>query len=137
MQKLVKGLGALVLFVGIGSVGLAAPGDIHRVTAQRANLRAGPSERTVVQTQLRQGDTLIELEREGNWLGVRALGSDKEGWVHGSLVELVSPSRLEHSTTAAPRSPGLSDGVDGLAHNIDERLRYCAIEIERVRKDCG
>jgi hypothetical protein len=137
MRKLLKGFGALVLITAIGGVGLAAPGDIYRVTAHRANLRTGPSERTAVQAQLRQSDSLIELERSGNWLGVRDLGSGNEGWIYHTLAELTSPSRLDHSTEPTPRFRDLSQGFDGMLHGIDERLRYCAIEIQRVRKDCG
>jgi hypothetical protein len=134
MKKLVTGLSALVLIGSMGGAGLAAPGDIHRVTAQRANLRAGPSEKTVVRTQLRQGETLIELEREGNWLGVRALRANKDGWVHASLVELVSPSGLEGQTAAA-KFRDLSEGFDSLVHGIEQRLAYCAAE--RVGNECG
>jgi hypothetical protein len=136
MQQLLKGLGAVVLTAGISAMGLAAPGDIERVTAHRANLRAGPSESTAVRTQLRQGDTLIELEREGNWLGVRAVGSDEERWIHSTLVELISPSRLERPKPT-PRFRDLSEGFDHVLHGIDERLQYCESEIDRVRKDCG
>jgi hypothetical protein len=136
MRQLLKGFGAFVLIAGISAMGLAAPGDIQRVTGHRANLRAGPSEKTAVRTQLRQGDRLIELDREGNWLGVRSLGSDEEGWIHSSLVELVSPSRLERSKPT-PSFRDLSEGFDSTLHGIDERLQYCASEIDRVRKDCG
>ncbi len=72
----------------------AAVGDTHRVVGERVNLRAGPSDDANVRTQVLQGESLLELQREGNWLGVRVLRTGEEGWIFGDLVENTGTSTL-------------------------------------------
>lgn len=56
---------------------LAAPGDTLRVVGERVNLRAGPSDNATVRAQVMQGEQLLELQRDGNWYGVRI--ADRRG----------------------------------------------------------
>jgi hypothetical protein len=130
-----RGLCGLILAAVVGGAASAAPGDVHRVTAERANLRAGPSDQTDVRAQLERGDELIELQREGKWFGVRAIRMGKEGWIYGDLVELTSPTRLERGAAAAGFRE-LSPGFDSLIHSIDERLGYRMVDrVEQVGSD--
>jgi uncharacterized protein YgiM (DUF1202 family) len=79
---------------------LAATGDLHRVTSERANLRAGPSEANNVRGQIERGEQVVELRETNGWIGVRVVRTGEEGWVSGSLLERVSQST---SGRAKPR----------------------------------
>jgi hypothetical protein len=76
-------------------VAAAAPGDVLQVKVIRADLRDGPSEATDVQTQVEQGDELVELRREGDWLGVRVLRTGDEGWIFRGHVDRLQLSPLD------------------------------------------
>jgi hypothetical protein len=73
---------------------LAATGDTHRVVGERVNLRAGPSDDANVRAQITQGEQLLELRRDGNWVGVRVLRTGEEGWIFVDLVQPVATSTL-------------------------------------------
>ena len=84
------------------SSAFAAPGDIHRVSGQDVvNLRAGPTDASNIRGKVDQGDEVIELTREGNWIGVRVLQTGEEGWVYGGLLERVAQSGLLPRDAAA------------------------------------
>ena len=84
----------LVMTLGAAPA-MAAIGDLLSVTAERVNLRAGPSDAANVRGQLLRGEQLIELRREGGWLGVRHLRTGEEGWIFGELVRRDQGSTLE------------------------------------------
>ena len=99
---------ATLIVASLGGAALAAPGDIHRVTgAEIVNLRAGPSDESNIRGRVDQGDEVIELTSEGNWVGVRVLDTGEEGWIYGGLLERVAQSGL------LPGDPGLIDEGDG------------------------
>lgn len=83
-----------------GGGAIAATGDVLKVTAERANLRAGPSDKTEARGQVQSGEEVIELQRQGDWVGVRVGRTGEEGWIYGNLVQLATASRL--SREAAP-----------------------------------
>jgi uncharacterized protein YgiM (DUF1202 family) len=101
----------------------ADPGDIYQVTSARANLRSGPSDQTTVRSQVAQGDELIELRREGNWLGVRVLRTGEEGWVFRDLVDQVAQSQLNGGVGTAGFQE-LSQGFDQLMGRLGQQLGY-------------
>ncbi len=105
-----------LLAVGPAAAALAAPGDLHRVTAERVNLRAGPAEDAAVRRRLGPGEELLELRREGDWYGVRVGRTGEEGWVAGDLVERVARSTLDQPpqrSAAIPRGRDAGAGGDG------------------------
>ena len=108
----------------------AAPGDIHRVAgADVVNLRAGPSDETNVRGRVEQGDDVIELTREGSWVGVRVLETGEEGWIYGGLLETVSQSGL--SPAAGATDAGflqLSESFDVLMRRINTQLGFPVVE---------
>src|SRR5215813_4998018 len=101
----------------------AAPGDIFQVTSARANLRSGPSDQTTVRSQVAQGDEIIELRRDGNWLGVRVLRTGEEGWVFRDLVDQVAQSQLNGGVGTAGFQE-LSQGFDQLVGRLGQQLGY-------------
>lgn len=114
-----------------GAQPLAATGDIHRVAeAELVNLRAGPSNEANVRGRLQQGDEVIELTRDGNWIGVRALATGEEGWVFGDLLEPVARTTL--GAEAAPATDAgfrhLSESFDRVIHGIDQDLGYPMVQ---------
>jgi hypothetical protein len=116
--------GALVIVAGAAQ---AEPGDIHRVTAQLANLRSGPSDETTVRSQVRQGDEIVELRRDGSWLGIRVLRTGEEGWIFGDLVDRVAMSQLEGGTGDAGFQ-GLSEDFDALIGRMGQQLGYRLVD---------
>lgn len=116
-------LAAALSVILFGTIASAVPGDVHKVTAERANLRAGPSEKTDALGQVQRGDELIELQRQGDWLGVRVVRTGDEGWVYGNLVQLSSATRLGRET-ARVGFKDLSPGFDSLVRSIEQRYGY-------------
>lgn len=108
---------AAALAAAGGTGALAATGDLHRVTSERANLRAGPSEANNVRAQIERGEQLIELKEANGWYGVRVLRTGEEGWISGSLLERVSQSTLGQGPEQA------SAGFLDLSEGFDRALR--------------
>lgn len=107
----------------LAATAVADPGDLHEVAGAKVNLRAAPSDDTSVLTTVEQGDELIELRREGNWLGVRVMETGDEGWIYGELVRRVAQSRLERSTTPVSFEE-LSPDFDRLIERVGAQLGY-------------
>jgi hypothetical protein len=105
------------------SAAVAAPGDVYKVTGERVNLRAGPSDQSAVRSQVLQGDDLIELTQQGRWLGVRHARTGDEGWVYGDLVRRVSQSSLGRRVSAAGFGKYSRD-FDSLIETINGELGY-------------
>jgi uncharacterized protein YgiM (DUF1202 family) len=87
------GLLGAVLLAGAAAFTMpaeAAPGDIYRVTGSKVNLRSAPSDESTIRSTVAYGDELIELRREGRWLGVRVLGAGEEGWIYSGLPQVLS-----------------------------------------------
>jgi hypothetical protein len=82
------------IFLLAGAPAFAEIGDVYRVTGERVNLRSGPSDAATVRSTVEHGDEIIELRRDGSWLGVRVARTGEEGWVFSDLVERVSQSQL-------------------------------------------
>jgi Bacterial SH3 domain len=118
---------AAALSVIFAAAALAASGDILKVTAERANLRSGPSDRTDVSGQVQRGDELIELQRQGDWFGIRVVRTGEEGWIYANLVQLSSATRLGRETAPAGFKD-FSPGFDSLVRNIEQRYGYQLIE---------
>jgi SH3-like domain-containing protein len=108
---------ATALAVSGATGALAATGDLHRVTSERANLRAGPSEANNVRGQIERGEQVVELRETNGWIGVRVVRTGEEGWVSGSLLERVSQSTLGQGQ--AETSAGFLD----LSESFDRALR--------------
>ena len=126
-------LGAVLLGILSGSA-LAAPGDIHRVAgADVVNLRAGPTDASNIRGRVDQGDEVIELTRDGNWVGVRVLQTGEEGWIYGGLLERVAQSGLLPGD-GGPGSGGdagflqLSEDFDRLIRRVNDDLGYPMVE---------
>jgi hypothetical protein len=133
MSTIWRGLafGFVVLFFISGSA-LAAPGDIHRVSgAEVVNLRAGPTDASNIRGRLEQGDEVIELTRDGNWIGVRVLRTGEEGWIYGGLLERVAQSGLLPGEAGEGGDAGflqLSEGFDRLMRRVNGDLGYRTVE---------
>jgi hypothetical protein len=129
---------AIGLVCTVGLAGLDVPaaqgaaGDIHRVTAERANLRAGPSNDAAVRGTLTSGAELIELRSEGNWIGVRVLETGEEGWIFSDLIQRVAATELGDEPATGPFA-ALSSGFDHLIQTVNRRLGYSMVEaVERA-----
>jgi hypothetical protein len=64
----------------------AAAKGTRRITAPRANLRAGPSTREAVLVVLGQATPVLPQRSDGEWVLVRTPDGEA-GWVHASLLE--------------------------------------------------
>jgi len=105
---------------------VAAPGDTYRVTGERVNLRAGPSDSANVRGQVLSGEQLVELRRDGNWYGVRVLRTGEEGWVFGNLIEPLATSTLSggEGGVASAGFGDLSRDFDRLLGSLTQRYGF-------------
>lgn len=125
-------LGAVVLGFLSGAA-RAAPGDIHRVSgAEVVNLRAGPTEQSNIRGTVEQGDEVIELTRDGNWVGLRVLQTGEEGWIYGGLLEQVAESGLLPGDAEGSAGDAgflrLSESFDRLMRRVNGDLGYRLVE---------
>jgi len=124
---------ALALVAGAAQ---AEPGDILRVTAERANLRSGPSDADTIRSQVAQGDQLIEIRRDGNWLGVRVLRTGEEGWVFADLVDRMQTSQLDGGAVISQSGfQTLSPEFDMLMGRMGQQFGYRLVD--HVEQDGG
>ena len=87
MNSLVKQSLVGLCGLAMGASAVAATGDLYRVSSAKVNLRNGPSDTTNVLTTVDRGTELLELRRDGSWLGVRVMATGEEGWIYDSLIE--------------------------------------------------
>jgi len=113
---------------------MADTGDIYRITTEKVNLRAGPSNEASIRTALEEGDELIELQSEGPWLGVRVLSTGEEGWVYGELVEQVAQSLLDEAMPTGPFVE-LSGDFDRLINSVNNQLGYNMVDQVQKREN--
>jgi hypothetical protein len=124
--------GIAVLCV-VGDTALAAPGDIHRVSgAEVVNLRAGPTDASNIRGRVDQGDEVIELTSDRNWVGVRVLQTGEEGWIYDGLLERVAQSGLLPGDGGAVSGDAgflqLSEDFDRLIRRVNDDLGYAMVE---------
>jgi uncharacterized protein YgiM (DUF1202 family) len=104
---------------------MAEIGDVYRVTGERVNLRSGPSDAATVRSTVERGDEMIELRRDGGWVGVRVARTGEEGWIFRDLVERVAQSQLVG--IAIPPDAGfreLSPEFNQLIGGVGEEFGY-------------
>ncbi|HYE50953.1 MAG TPA: SH3 domain-containing protein [Azospirillaceae bacterium] len=119
--------GAALAVLGLSGAVQAAPGDIHRVTGERVNLRSAPSDEANIRSALERGAEVVEIRREGKWLGVRAVETGEEGWIYEDLVRVAAPSSLGGGGEFRQSDAGFrtwSQGFDSLMASVNERLGY-------------
>jgi uncharacterized protein YgiM (DUF1202 family) len=124
---------AALIVTALSTAALAVPGDIHRVTgAEVVNLRAAPSDESNIRGRVEAGDEVIELTRDGNWVGVRVLPTGEEGWIYGGLLERVAASGLVPGDAAAWSGDAgfmqLSESFDHLIRRINGDLGYRMVD---------
>lgn len=114
-----SGLCGLLLSVSA----LAATGDIYVISSAKVNLRNGPSDNNTVITVVERGVELIELRRDGRWLGVRILSTGDEGWIYDELVEQSVQSQLGERTESLSFKD-ISADFDHLLGHLGDQLGY-------------
>lgn len=122
-SMLIRTLLGIAASAAVAGVALAGPGDVYKVTNERVNLRAGPTDQSAVRGQVLQGDELIELAQQGRWLGVRVARTGEEGWVYGDLVRRVAQSTLGRRASAAGFGKYSRD-FDSLIETINGEVGY-------------
>jgi len=68
-------------------------GDRLEVSGSKAMLYAGPSATASRLVSLREGEQMVEMERQGNWVFVSVKSSGSQGWVQSSVVRK-APSKI-------------------------------------------
>ncbi|WP_247887287.1 SH3 domain-containing protein [Azospirillum sp. SYSU D00513] len=124
----IRGLGAVLC--GCAMLALAPPagaetGDVYSVSGERVNLRSGPSDSASIRSTVERGTDLIELKRDGQWIGVRVERTGEEGWVFSDLVRRVEASNLGGGVGAFAR---ISPQFDGLLDEIGREVGYSIID---------
>jgi hypothetical protein len=109
------------LMAVVAAPALAGPGDLHEVTADLVNLRASPSDAASVRDRIEGGTQVLELRRDGGWLGVRIVPTGQEGWIYGELLRQVESSQLGEADATAGFG-AYSNDLDRLLYQVNERL---------------
>jgi hypothetical protein len=115
---------------------MAEIGDVYRVTGEKVNLRSGPSDTATVRSTVERCDQMIELRRDGGWLGVRVARTGEEGWIFRDLVERIAQSQL--GTAAIFPDTGfreLSPEFNQLLAGVGEELGYPLISKMEMPSD--
>jgi uncharacterized protein YgiM (DUF1202 family) len=91
----------------VAKLALAAPGDALVVSGELVNVRAGPGMEYRVRLQVQRDQAAVELAREGEWVQLKLTDAAAEGWIHQSLLELVTGDQPTgaSATREAPASP--------------------------------
>jgi hypothetical protein len=110
-----------VLAATLPLAALAGPGDVHEVTADLVNLRASPSDAASVRDRVERGAEVIELRRDGGWIGVRVVPTGQEGWIYGELLQEVATSQLGEGEATVGLG-AYSRDLDLLLYQVSERL---------------
>jgi len=111
----------------LASPALADTGDLFQVSGERANLRSGPSDQMTVRDQLLHGEQLVELRRDGNWVGIRVMRTGEEGWIYSNLIVRVQQTQLTDRAPVQPEDAGfriLAPDFDQLMGRFDQQLGY-------------
>lgn len=118
----------LMAAAGLGLLAVApvqaGTGDVHVVTAEKLNVRSGPSNGDTVRTQVESGSKVIELKRDGGWIGVRVLETGEEGWVFGRYTTPVVKSTLEGGVDADGPFAGISTAFDNAVAHVNRQLGH-------------
>ena len=78
-----------------------------------------------MRSQIVQGEQLLELQRDGNWYGVRVLQTGEEGWIFGDLIEPLTASTLGGGAGDATAGfAELSRDFDRLMGNLTQRYGF-------------
>jgi hypothetical protein len=112
---------AALLASAVAVPALAGPGDIHEITADLVNLRASPSDAASVRDRIEGGTQVIELRRDGGWLGVRVVPTGQEGWIYGELLRSVQSSQLGEGDATAGLGKYSGD-LDSLLYQVSARF---------------
>jgi uncharacterized protein YraI len=96
-------VGSCIAFVA--ELALAAPGDGLMVTGRLVNVRAGPGMAYPVRLQVDRNQAAVELAREGEWVQVDLTDPAAQGWIHQSLLQVIS--RTQPAAVSAPGEPTL------------------------------
>jgi uncharacterized protein YgiM (DUF1202 family) len=123
MNSLIKQSLSGLCGLAITASAIAATGDIYRVSSAKVNLRNGPSDTNSVLTTVKRDTELLELRRDGSWLGVRVMTTGEEGWIYDNLVEKQKQSRLQ-SPIPALTFKDISPDFDQLIGRIGSYLGY-------------
>lgn len=120
------------LSLGIATAS-ADTGDVLRIIGEKVNLRSGPADDASIRSTVTRGTELIELRREGSWVGVRVQDTGQEGWVFSDLVDRVAASNL--GSGAADAFAGISPEFGGLLGRIGDEAGYRMVD--EVRQTDG
>ena len=149
MHAPVGSMGRLALLALISlfpSMAMAAPGDILSTSKTNVNVRSQPSTDAEVVTRMNPGDTAIEVESKGDWYLLRLPDQDREGWVFGPLLSVVTdlepravPVVEPKPTSAVPgdRSRSPAERLFSRLSGFDENLVGDPKKGEQVFYKCG
>jgi hypothetical protein len=135
-SRVIAPLVAGCLAIALAGGAAATPGDTFKIASDRVNLRAGPSDAATVRSQVLRGEEVVELRRDGNWLGVRVLRTGEEGWIFSELLTPSMISTLSGNGAAGLAPAGfaeLSRDFDRLMGLVNQRAGYPLVQNVRQR----
>ena len=101
----------LTLFILFGVLAVAVGQSYLATTTQKANLRDLPDKSSEVLDQLVANSQLFiySLETTNDYYNVIDIETDQEGWIHKSLVKLLSPIPKSDESPFSPAGRSLGD----------------------------
>lgn len=93
---------AMAITVACPGLALGAPGDVMVVTGNGVNVRSAPTTSSRILLQVNRGEPATERSRDGVWVEVELPDRASRGWIHGSLLELVTAAPAPAPTAEQP-----------------------------------
>ncbi len=136
MTRLARVSMALSAVVLMAHLAWAAEGV--RVTAERVNLRSGPSTGSMVVAKVSKGTVLTVLGREAGWVRVAAPGTGATAYISVRLCEpaTIAEPAPEATTSQAAASESRSSGSSFSSSRASEPLQFGA-NADWATKDIG
>ena len=124
----------VLLFLGVVNVH-AEPGDVLIVTGWVVNMRAGPSMDNDILVQVKKGQRLVEIRRQGNWIEAETgLADTSSAWIYVSLVEVDREEEQEEVAEEAEDVVDEDNRQNDVAKTATEETTV-AIAHEDARQD--
>jgi cytochrome c len=138
-------LAFLALALVFPGTATAAPGDILSTDKTNVNVRSEPSTEADIVTRMNPGDTAIEVDSKGDWFLLRLPDQDREGWVFGPLLSVVTDLEPKEGTAPPPPASTAPDNRSGASSErllsrlsaFDENLIGDPKRGEQVFYKCG
>jgi len=86
-KPVVATAGLILALLCFSATGWPIPGDVRYVDGAFAVVREEPHGASATVAKIAEGQAVLEIQRQGNWLNVGVLGAGITGWIHLSFLK--------------------------------------------------